>query len=77
MRFYNGAFTHEQILKMPWLQFEMYQDYMFYLEAWKTEEGAKENKMLNRQDEIRYNKSDNMAQSMEIFKQQLFKKGLK
>lgn len=60
-------------MQMPWFQFQMYQDYMFYLERWKTEDGAKQNKMLNRQDAIRYNKRDGMETSMKMFKQQITK----
>ena len=59
---------------MPWDQFLMYQEYMFYIERWKTEDGAKENKMLNRQDEIMYNNNgSNILQDIKIFKQQVFK----
>jgi hypothetical protein len=72
MHFYKGAFSHSQILEMPWSQFLMYQEYMFYLERWKTEEGAKENKMLNRQDAIIYNKRDSVRNTMQLFKQKIF-----
>lgn len=55
----------------------MYQEYMFYLERWKTEEGAKENKMLNRQDAIIYNKRDSVRNTMKLFKQKIFDGSLK
>lgn len=77
MHFYGGAFSHDQVMKMPWVQFLMYQEYMFYLDRWKTEEGAKENKMLNRQDAIKFNKRDGMAKTMQMFKQQIFKGSFK
>jgi hypothetical protein len=74
MHFYKGAFSHSEIMAMPWTQFLMYQEYMFYLERWKTEEGAKENKMLNRQDEILYNKKGKkMMKDMNLFKQKITK----
>lgn len=44
LKFYEGAFSYIDILKMPYERFMMFYEYMYYIMNMETEEGRKENK---------------------------------
>ena len=73
MRFYGGALSYKDILKMPYITFMMFYDYMIYQMNMETEQGQK----LNRAEDARLEKELGINEKIVVGKLKSFIKGFK
>ena len=52
LKFYEGSFTYQDIMLMPYNRFMMFYEYMGYMMNMETKEGRAENKRKDMQAEI-------------------------